>query len=1270
MNIPIPAGYTEMGGIRLNFKTLNELKKDVTEAWNSPGIPFTKLFPEQLPKEIAHIVDQYNEYTNFPIPQQVVEVAYGGLRGVAAVSEMLTAPANVAILLAAGGLPGAIGVGVSAFFSYEMIKHVPHLVEGFLDAVEAGDTVRASQLFVEGTMTSAFAVAAGKHAVGGTLRLGQKPQAPIKNFLKEKSPDTFAALERLVTEDPNSWRNMSPEMREQMKAGVNRLFRDDPEAMATKADPSAISAKVKGKEPSRFDNVLIDEMAAGIMKPSEGVVAAWKETIKERLRAEQEPVPKPSEKVPLDDINELDRLIDPFDFKELDKTLGINNPNTILDHLTKGTIELVKSIGKILAPSEKGILPVGVPMGFSKANYKAAKVHFQNMLTEYHKAGLDINALHQDLVRNFGEGMREYADVFVKEVLDGKVVPVISNKAINKDNSPMPGHQIDKDLKAVSGDDKPTAYKDILPGITEGLMSPEFALLGDPKSPRTNIDPRAQRMSSNIIEGQQYAQYDASKHMSLLDVWKSNIRKQKGDGKLSRNEFRKRQKAVGPLVQQMYKADKATLKELEARYPVEFEVAAEVKQFFENAREDIKTLKRDELRKLSGPEMARALNDWYQEPMLTAEHIAKTRKVDAKQLKSLMEEYKDIDRWGVDEYITRIERGNWKIYREEFNTETGLLEEHPVGFGTTKKKAVEKMQDILKREPGLKLNMKSTYARTSPFKQTKGIFEGEANLLDAMETYMYKLSQELNLRPIESDLKMLKDTGEIPPNIMKMLEGQMEYARGKYSASDRLGDVIVAKLAEGYGVEWSGLTDRQKAARATGLEGIAARTPASPSSRAVAKIRTTMGWLKLGYRPVNAMVNAASGYGHTWTKVGLKYMLDAKKFMRTPEGKKFLVQEEPFLGMDFVADVSGKLRGTTKVWSPLHMFGMPEPGIRKMSLTANYLYAKSKLKMEDGAARIFARRSNRLQSFVYNTSAIPRLLRSPTGKALGQFKRYLSGELEFMSTLKGAEVSRYLAMNMLLSGPKGLVYMLKSIPILAATGLLDKVDDAINKAGVNIPGLGEISFVGGVPGLIGADITAPATMQLPSTPLELIGGALVKDLKDLYEKVMGPLLKGVDPSLMKADAIDYLKSLSPAVKNWDDLIQSVVDDDGWVYDSKKQVKLYRVGDWFDRALMLTGASLLEKTSNQQANWGLDKELMLKAENRRRAYRDAISALRKGKPIPDHVMEMLTAYGLTSAGLIEKMKRSLLDPSIRRLVETELAEKLRAIEAFEGIAGER
>ncbi len=940
----------------------------------------------------------------------------------------------------------------------------------------------------------------------------------------------------------------------------------------------------------------------------------------------------------------------------------------------EGGKEMMKGLAELLKVDPNTLQAVILP--FNPGNYKQFLPHFKKGWKAYKEAGKSFELMSSDLINSMGEGVKPYLEKFGAELAEGKIRAPEVDKALEKDDSPPIEHPVNQDAAVVTGSadtTPPTQFKDLKSNLSDWLMSPEYALIGDPKRPRKNVSEAAQTQVSNTIDAETNFRWEHSRDRMFFDEMLSELRRTPEGRKISRNEFRDRKKGLRSMIKMLYEGDKATLTEMNNRHPVTFEVASKMKTWFEGMREYIKAYKRDIFRKQAPEDIARALDDWYQEPNIPLEYIARERNIDLKEFTEYVKEYQEIDKWGFDEYVTNIEVGPWKVMREEINAETGQVETHVVAIGRNKKAAFEKAKDITKEQPGIgPLKVEADFARTDPLKPSKEILRGEEDIFDAIIAYSFKIRQRANLHPQEINLKMAKEAlpGDLPPNVVSLLENQLDYAGGKYFMSDRLADGIVRDLAEGYGHNWDQLTKTQKAFRTAGLEGLAARTSSSIASRGIAQVRKVIGNLKLGYRVVGGLINAGGGYGHTWTKVGVEYMVKAAKFKKTPEGKRFIVQEEPFMGMDFVADISGKLHVKGSRLSPLHIFGMPEPGIRRTSLAANYLYAKEKMNMSDTQARMFARRSNRFQSFVYNASAINTTLRTPiAGKLLGQFKTYLSKEIEFVHSLRGQEIARYLGMHMALGGPRAIVYMIRSIPILGAHQIWDKVDDWMNKQTVDLPLIGPVSPLGGIAGALGADITAPAAFQLPGSPEEW-GGPLSSDLTTAYKNIMKPLIEGVDPSLIQGDAIKWVKSLAPIAKNWDEIVKSVVDDDGWVWDENKQVKLYQVGDWFDRFIMASGAPILEKTSNQMANHILDEGMRVKQENRRRAYRDATKALRQGQAIPDHVVENLGVWGLTGEGLRGKLKRAHLNPALRRLVEAELTEKIRALEIFEGIPGGR
>ena len=120
-------------------------------------------------------------------------------------------------------------------------------------------------------------------------------------------------------------------------------------------------------------------------------------------------------------------------------------------------------------------------------------------------------------------------------------------------------------------------------------------------------------------------------------------------------------------------------------------------------------------------------------------------------------------------------------------------------------------------------------------------------------------------------------------NVRKALKQQMQDTRFVHS----WGDEVLDRLQKGFdigGKHFKGMGGRPLT-----------------YTRVTGGISNTWANLKLGYRPVAAAINFISGHGHTWVKNSAGEMVDAIKFMRTTEGKKFLVDEEPYLGLDFAA---------------------------------------------------------------------------------------------------------------------------------------------------------------------------------------------------------------------------------------------------------------------------------------------------------------------------------------------------------------------------------
>ncbi|MHC4622080.1 MAG: hypothetical protein ACYTEQ_30450, partial [Planctomycetota bacterium] len=177
--------------------------------------------------------------------------------------------------------------------------------------------------------------------------------------------------------------------------------------------------------------------------------------------------------------------------------------------------------------------------------------------------------------------------------------------------------------------------------------------------------------------------------------------------------------------------------------------------------------------------------------------------------------------------------------------------------------------------------------------------------------------------------------------------------------------------------------------------------------------------------------------------------------------------------------------------------------------------------MTDIEARVFARRSMRFQQFTYDIASLPRIMRGPTGRLVYKFKPYLVKELEFITTLRGAEIPRYIAAQLALGGPRALIYTLKTLPLLGSLYLLDDADDWLNH---NWPHASR-----GVGSLVGVDVTAPVTFQFPERTEDWFG-PFFADLYRLWKDVYVPLSQG--QGHLEDTLREGVIKTTPALYNW------------------------------------------------------------------------------------------------------------------------------------------
>jgi len=625
-------------------------------------------------------------------------------------------------------------------------------------------------------------------------------------------------------------------------------------------------------------------------------------------------------------------------------------------------------------------------------------------------------------------------------------------------------------------------------------------------------------------------------------------------------------------------------------------------------------------------------------------------------------EIEAVEDWGIKDYITNIELGSYKVLDNDG---------HVLAIGKTSKEAKRKAYQIRQQmkaegsDPG-RLRVEVSFSPIKPIaeRQEDGL-KGEDNIFEVLPRYIYAMEKRIIMEPVIERYKQDKkaDPKSYSHDVQDIIQGQIDYVMGNVYS---WGDMIVDEIAQVFGWE-------------TGLY-----------SKGVGKARSLVANLKLGYRPVAAFINTMGGFGNTWVGVGTKYWNKGFQVWQAgtytnPDGveidmKEKLKQVEKYFGIDFAINADGSINTRIPLWKPLGLFQLPEKYIRPHGFLANYLYQVEVLGKSDAEATEAAKVALRIQNFSYNLSAISHILRSPSARLIGQFKTYLIKELEFMATLKGdpRAIMRMVGLQLAMAGPRGAVYMLQSIPILGAIGWWDDLEELLVK---------EKGFLGdvatrGVGGLMGADISAPATFQLPHRP-EDWAGPFLSDAFKLFRAIIVPGLSSIGDreglAYMKDDVVNWVTSLTPLSYYMKDLYSSIAEidfgegerrnllkrlqkPDIWVRDSAGN-RAYKVGGLHDRVLLAMGASPTEKTYQQVLRSGWVEDSKRRMENRRRWYRKVTKKLVTGAPISADLMMDAIKYGIDPSNIPSSIKYRELEPAQRELLKASLFDKAEALDHF-------
>ena len=666
---------------------------------------------------------------------------------------------------------------------------------------------------------------------------------------------------------------------------------------------------------------------------------------------------------------------------------------------------------------------------------------------------------------------------------------------------------------------------------------------------------------------------------------------------------------------------------------------------------------------------------WDTQTRQRTNKLAAVKRREVKKHNKNIREYRSIDKWCLKDFMTNIELGNYRIVDDKGNT---------VGFARDVKAARRKskiLRDQAYAETGKRTPLWTVAPEIStinPSAKRKDVLTGEEDITEVLPRYIHAMEKRIVMSPIIEKYHRQKTESpeSFPADIQSVIQSQINSIMGnKYSWLEAVVDDLLIHF---------------------GMETGAYR-------KATGKMRSWQANLKLGYRVTAAMVNLGGGFGMTYTKVGAEFFYKGKKILKEgkytgPDGVERdmaqvikEIEDVSGLGIDFAVEASGEVSLRTKLWKPLGLFQWPEIPIRRHGFMANYVLQREKYGLGHDEAIWQAKENLRFQQATYNIAAIPEVLRGPGQKVIGQFKTFLINQLQFVTTLRGAEFLRYAEVQLLLAGPRGFIYLLRSLPLLGAFGFLDDAERVLLGSDDFIARLGR-----GVAGMVGADVTAPATYQMPHRTEDWLGPTL-SDLVRLFRDAVIPTVQAAWPHLTGqeeeapaylfkrfedwalglAPISYYLEQFMQSVQYWESLgdvkrgnfkeafytqAKNLQMPNVWVRDSQGG-KAYVIGGWWDRALLLMGASPIEKSKVSAFESMWRRNMRIQDENTRLWYDRVVDHLNKNMKVPEELFEDARLYQIDPRSIPNRFRWAQMTVEQRQVLRSKILRRARAISHF-------
>ena len=633
-----------------------------------------------------------------------------------------------------------------------------------------------------------------------------------------------------------------------------------------------------------------------------------------------------------------------------------------------------------------------------------------------------------------------------------------------------------------------------------------------------------------------------------------------------------------------------------------------------------------------------------------------------------MKQFRDMETWGITDYFPHIFKGMYKY----LDSETGGI----VSSGQTAKQAKAVFDEMVTNNPDMK---GKTYIFVNDFYDLLTVRKSiNPDLVNPLEYLGTRLSQKEFFRLVGKTEKLIKEEMENAgvddvkgvkidmSGIASMQKGtkfsqhfmkRHTEMRGEevdpfraltsyiFSAGRKLGLEDAKKSAYSFADSLQAnqkntkeyikmladnMSGRYNMVDAFFDETIGSKLGMKPFglTRIIATGVSLESKLKLGYAPAKTAVNRVGGVLHTILEEG------AKNYV---EGKALLMKKDPYLlskieteghlaGMEQLF-AGERLIGTSQrqiaVWKPLGSYQKAEIHNRSEALAAAYVAGLKKFQGDKDAAWIYAIDSARLTQGLYNTAAKPVIIRGPIIGAAYQFKQYLTNEIRFMSQLTPKQWAGYIAGITAIAGTRGALLTIRSVIGISVLGM--GIDNLAEKLNRKQPHLHR-----GIFGMVGIDVSAPASWQLP-TQVQDWFGALFKDLYATGEMTV----KGMKNNGWTDEQInDYVRQIAPVGYNMFKGFQMLSEG-----QTKEGSKVIYRGDKSEGVFNFMGAKTVKQSQASDSTRYMNvhrTELMEKVQ----VVEDKLFRSKNLTEIQDHFNELAELKNIQTGEEMDNMIRGL------------------------------